>query len=47
MIAVIMALKVCSALAIYWAVSNCYSAIQTTAMHYVVARRIRAGVITI
>jgi membrane protein insertase Oxa1/YidC/SpoIIIJ len=46
-IAVIATLKVCSALAIYWSVSNCYSAIQTTAMHYVVAKRIKAGVITI
>jgi len=46
-IAVIAALKVCSALAIYWTVSNCYSAIQTTAMHYVVAKRIKSGAITI
>jgi YidC/Oxa1 family membrane protein insertase len=44
---VIAALKVCSALAIYWAVSNCYSAIQTTALHYVVEKRIRAGTISI
>jgi YidC/Oxa1 family membrane protein insertase len=46
-IAIITALKVCSALAIYWTVSNCYSAIQTTVMHYVVAKRMKAGAITI
>ena len=43
----IMALKFCSALAVYWTVSNCYSAIQTGALHYVVARRIRSGAVKI
>jgi YidC/Oxa1 family membrane protein insertase len=46
-LAAIMALKFCSALAVYWTVSNCYSAIQTGALHYVVARRIRSGVVKI
>jgi membrane protein insertase Oxa1/YidC/SpoIIIJ len=30
-----------------WTVSNCYSSIQTGAMHYVVARRIRSGAVKI
>jgi YidC/Oxa1 family membrane protein insertase len=46
-LAAIMALKFCSALAVYWTVSNCYSAIQTGALHYVVARRIRSGAVKI
>jgi YidC/Oxa1 family membrane protein insertase len=46
-LAALMALKFCSALAVYWTVSNCYSAIQTGALHYVVARRIRSGVVKI
>jgi YidC/Oxa1 family membrane protein insertase len=46
-LAAIAALKFCSALAVYWTVSNCYSAIQTTALHYVVARRIRSGAVSI
>jgi YidC/Oxa1 family membrane protein insertase len=46
-LALIAALKLCSALAVYWTVSNCYSAIQTGAMHYVVAKRIKAGVVKI
>jgi YidC/Oxa1 family membrane protein insertase len=37
------ALKFCSALALYWTVSNCYSAVQTSVLHYVVAKRIRSG----
>ena len=42
-LAAIAALKFCSALAVYWTVSNCYSSIQTGAMHYVIARRIKSG----
>lgn len=42
-IAFIAALKFCSALAVYWAASNCFSAIQTAAIHFVVGQRIRAG----
>jgi YidC/Oxa1 family membrane protein insertase len=46
-LAAIMALKFCSALAVYWTVSNCYSAVQTGVLHYVVARRIRSGAVSI
>jgi YidC/Oxa1 family membrane protein insertase len=46
-LAAIMALKFCSALAVYWTVSNCYSAIQTGALHYVVASRIKSGAVRI
>ena len=43
----IAALKFCSALAVYWTVSNCYSAIQTGVLHYVVARRVKSGAVNI
>jgi YidC/Oxa1 family membrane protein insertase len=46
-LAAIAALKFCSALAVYWAVSNCYSAIQTGALHYTIARRIKSGAVKI
>jgi YidC/Oxa1 family membrane protein insertase len=46
-LAAVAALKVCSALAVYWTVSNCYSAVQTSVLHYVVARRIKSGVVSI
>jgi YidC/Oxa1 family membrane protein insertase len=46
-LAAIAALKFCSALAVYWTVSNCYSAIQTGALHYVVSRRIKSGAVRI
>jgi YidC/Oxa1 family membrane protein insertase len=46
-LAAFMALKFCSALAVYWTVSNCYSAVQTSALHYVVARRIKSGAVKI
>jgi YidC/Oxa1 family membrane protein insertase len=46
-LAAVMALKFCSALAVYWTVSNCYSAVQTGVLHYVVARRIRSGAVSI
>jgi YidC/Oxa1 family membrane protein insertase len=46
-LAAIAALKFCSALAVYWTVSNCYSAAQTGVLHYVVARRIKSGAVRI
>jgi len=46
-LAAIAALKFCSALAVYWTVSNCYSAIQTGALHYWIARRIKSGALSI
>jgi YidC/Oxa1 family membrane protein insertase len=46
-LAAIAALKFCSALAVYWTVSNCYSAAQTSVLHYVVARRIKSGALKI
>jgi YidC/Oxa1 family membrane protein insertase len=46
-LAAVVALKFCSALAVYWTVSNCYSAVQTSVLHYVVARRIKSGVVSI
>ena len=46
-LAVFMALKFCSALAVYWTASNCFSAVQTATVHFVVRRRIRAGVVRI
>lgn len=46
-LAAIAALKFCSALAVYWTVSNCYSAIQTSALHLVIERRIRSGALRI
>lgn len=42
-IALITALKVCSALALYFAASNCFSALQTCCVQAVVARRVRSG----
>jgi YidC/Oxa1 family membrane protein insertase len=46
-IAVVAALQFSSALAIYWATSNTFSALQTVALHAVVRRRIRAGLVRI
>jgi len=46
-IAVLAALHFCSALSVYWAVSNCFSAAQTVALRFVVERRIRSGVLRI
>jgi len=40
-IAVLVTFKFCSALAVYWATSNFFSAAQTFALHYVVDRRAR------
>lgn len=42
-IAIMAALKFCSALSLYWVASNCFSAVQTMALHFVVTRRLRAG----
>jgi YidC/Oxa1 family membrane protein insertase len=46
-LAALAALKLCSALAVYFTVSNCYSALQTGVMHYVISRRIKSGAISI
>lgn len=46
-IAMISALHFCSALALYWTTSNCFSMTQTFALHYVVGRRIRTGALKI
>jgi YidC/Oxa1 family membrane protein insertase len=46
-LAALAALKLCSALAVYFTVSNCYSALQTVVMHYVISRRIKSGAISI
>jgi len=42
-LAVVVALKVASALSLYWTASNCYSAVQTAVLHHTVAKRIRSG----
>lgn len=42
-IAIVAALQFSSALALYWATSNTFSAIQTLALHVIVRRRIAAG----
>ena len=44
-IAVVAALQFSSALAIYWATSNTFSAVQTVLLHVVVRRRMRTGAI--
>jgi YidC/Oxa1 family membrane protein insertase len=46
-LAVVAALQFSSALAIYWATSNTFSALQTGALHAIVRRRIRAGLVRI
>jgi YidC/Oxa1 family membrane protein insertase len=46
-IAIVAALQFSSALAIYWATSNTFSALQSVTLHAVVRRRIRSGAITI
>ena len=46
-VAVITALKLCSALAVYFAASNCFSAAQTYFLHALVARRVRSGALVI
>jgi YidC/Oxa1 family membrane protein insertase len=42
-IAIVVALKFSSALAVYWTASNCFSALQTVILHAVVRRRLKAG----
>lgn len=44
-LAVLFALKVSSALAVYWTASNSFSAIQTVVLHRVIARRVRLGLL--
>lgn len=46
-VAAIAAFKLCSALALYLTVSNCYSAIQTAVLHRVVAKHIKSGVVSV
>jgi YidC/Oxa1 family membrane protein insertase len=46
-LAFVVALKFCSALAVYGIASNCYSAAQMHVLHYIVARRIRSGAVKI
>lgn len=46
-LAVVAALQFSSALAIYWATSNTFSAIQTVVLHAIVRRRIAAGLVRI
>jgi len=41
------ALKLCSALAVYWSVSNTFSALQTFVMHTLIGRRIKSGALVI
>jgi YidC/Oxa1 family membrane protein insertase len=45
--AILAAIKFCSALAVYWAASNCFSALQTIALHRVIAQRIKSGAVKI
>lgn len=46
-IAMMAALKFCSALSLYWVTTNCFTAGHTYALHAVVKRRIRSGEIRI
>lgn len=46
-IAAVIALNCASALAVYWITSNIFTAAQTAAVHFVVGRRIRSGVIAL
>jgi len=46
-LAIVAALNFCSALAVYWATSNSFSAVQTLVLHAVINRRLRAGTLTI
>jgi len=46
-IAIFAALKVCSALSLYWVASNCFSAAQAAVLHFVVGRRLRKGTLAI
>ena len=46
-IAIVAALQFSSALAIYWATSNTFSALQTMVLHAVVRRRVQSGAIKV
>lgn len=46
-LAVVVALKVASALSLYWTTTNCYSAVQSAVLHRIVARGIRSGALKI
>jgi membrane protein insertase Oxa1/YidC/SpoIIIJ len=46
-IAVVFALKFCSALSLYWVTSNCFSTLQTIAVHRSVGRQVVSGAIKI
>jgi YidC/Oxa1 family membrane protein insertase len=46
-LAIVAALQFSSALALYWATSNTFSAIQTVALHAIVRQRIRSGLVRI
>jgi YidC/Oxa1 family membrane protein insertase len=46
-LAIVAALNFCSALAIYWATTNSFSAVQTIVLHAVINRRLRVGTLTI
>ena len=46
-IAIVAALQFSSALALYWATSNTFSALQTVLLHAVVRRRVRSGAIKV
>ncbi|HEY3517058.1 MAG TPA: membrane protein insertase YidC [Gammaproteobacteria bacterium] len=46
-LAIVAALQFSSALALYWATSNTFSAIQTVVLHAIVRRRIDAGLVRI
>jgi YidC/Oxa1 family membrane protein insertase len=46
-LAVVTALKLGSALAVYFAASNCFSAAQTYCLHALVARRVKSGALVI
>jgi YidC/Oxa1 family membrane protein insertase len=46
-LAIVAALQFSSALAIYWATSNMFSAVQTVVLHAIVRRRIAAGLVRI
>ena len=47
LMAIVVALKFSSALSVYWVTSNCFSAIQTAAVHALVRRRIRTGALKV
>lgn len=46
-IAIVAAVKFCSALSVYWVASNTFSAVHTMLVHFVVGRRVRAGTLKI